>query len=110
MALDKDALASRLGSHVGVGRGAGSDDYVQQCVAEAIELVKQHVGPVSVVPEAILQRAVVECGADLYWRRQARSGVATFDSEGALETVRIGLDPMRSARAVLAPYLGVPIA
>lgn len=109
MALDKDALASRLGSHVGVGRGAGSDDYVQQCVAEAIELVQQHVGTVD-VPEAILQRAVVECGADLYWRRQARSGVATFDSEGALETVRIGLDPMRSARAVLAPYLGVPIA
>lgn len=109
MTLDRAALATRLGSHVGVGRGASSDEYLQQCVEEAIELVQKHVAGVE-VPEPILQRAVIECGADLYWRRQARSGVATFDSEGALETVRIGLDPMRSARAVLAPYLGVPIA
>lgn len=58
MALDKDALASRLGSHVGVGRGAGSDEYVQQCVAEAIELVQQHVGT-ALVPEPILQLSLI---------------------------------------------------
>lgn len=108
--MDLEPLTGRLRTYVGAGRaGAGTEDYVKECAAEAIELVGKHVGTAT-VPPVILARAVMECGSDLYYRKQARSGVATFDSEGALETVRIGLDPMRAARVTLAPFLPPVIA
>lgn len=108
--LDPAALQTRLASHVGASRaGAGRDEHLQNCTAEAIELVLTIVGATE-VPAPIGERAVIEAGADLFWRQQARNGIATFESEGALETVRVGLDPTRSARAVLQPYLGVAIA
>lgn len=111
--MDRDALVTRLARHVGLGAVAAErDEYPGACVDEALALVAQHIAPVpsEVVPDEIQARAVIECAADLYWRKQARNGVATFDSEGALETVRIGLDPMRSARALLDRYLGPAIA
>jgi len=108
--LDPTTLQQRLAKHVGVARpGTGREDYLEQCTAEAIELVLTIAGEHE-VPKPIGERAVVEAGADLFWRQQARNGVATFESEGALETVRVGLDPTRSARAVLQPWLGVAIA
>lgn len=108
--LDPAELANRLAKHVGATRpGSDREDYITSCVAEAIELVLV-IGGEHKVPAPIAQRAVVEAGADLFWRQQARNGIATFESEGALETVRVGLDPTRSARAVLQPWLGVAIA
>lgn len=108
--LDPATLQVRLASHVGASRaGSGRDEYLKTCTEEAIELVLKIAGERE-VPKPIGERAVVEAGADLFWRQQARNGIATFESEGALETVRVGLDPTRSARAVLQPYLGVAIA
>lgn len=108
--LDPAKLQTRLQQHVGASRaGTAREDYITSCTAEAIELVLTIAGTRE-VPQVIAERAVVEAGADLFWRQQARNGVATFESEGALETVRVGLDPTRSARAVLQPYLGVAIA
>lgn len=108
--LDDGALATRLSQHVGAPRaGVAGENYITDCVAEGIELVKQIIGARE-VPEKIVERAVVEAAADLFWRKQARSGVATFEADGALETVRVGLDPTRAARAVLAPWLGPAIA
>ena len=108
--LDPAKLQQKLQQHVGAPRaGTGREDYLESCTAEAIELVLVIAGEHK-VPQAIAERAVVEAGADLFWLQQARNGVATFESEGALETVRVGLDPTRSARAVLQPWLGVAIA
>jgi hypothetical protein len=108
--MDPATLATRLAQHVGATRaGADRETYLKSCATEAIDLVTQIVGQRE-VPKSILERAMVEAGADLYWRQQARNGVATYESEGALETVRVGLDPSRSARAVLAPWLGPVIA
>ena len=108
--LDPVALQTRLAAHVGASRaGAGRDEHLKSCTEEAIELIVKIVAATE-VPKVIAERAVIEAGADLFWRQQARNGIATFESEGALETVRVGLDPTRSARAVLQPYLGVAIA
>lgn len=108
--LDPAALQARLAEHVGASRaGTAREGYIKSCTDEAIELVLTIAGDRE-VPKPIGERAVIEAGADLFWRQQARNGVATYESEGALETVRVGLDPTRSARAVLQPYLGVAIA
>lgn len=108
--LDAAALQQRLAEHVSATRaGAAREAQLGRAITEAITLIDRIVG-LRQVPRAIIERAVIECGAELVWRQLARSGVMTFESEGALETVRIGLDPTRSARAILAPWLGSPIA
>ncbi len=101
-------LAARLAAHVGTSRDG---DDLRAHIEEAEALVMHHVGTrSSSVPGPILERAIIECAGDLFWRRRARNGIATFESDGALETVRIGSDPLRSAKTILAPWMGVPIA
>ncbi|MDO5633285.1 MAG: hypothetical protein Q4G34_00210 [Micrococcus sp.] len=110
IALDPESLADRLARHVGAPRaGRDGEAYLAECAEEAVELVHSIVKDRQ-VPAVMLNRAALEAGADLYWRRQARSGVATFEAGDSIETVRVALDPARQARAVLAPWLGVPIA
>lgn len=99
-------LIARLATHVGAKT---ADPFVRDCLSESAALVLDLVRDRE-VPDVILRRAAVEAGADLFWRRQARNGVSTFESDGALEVVRIGNDPRRSARAILEPWLGVGIA
>lgn len=106
ISADDANLLARLATHVGAKT---VDAYVRDCLAEAHALVTQLIGSCD-VPDAITARAIVEAAADLYWRRQARNGISTYESDGALEIVRIGNDPRRSARAILAPWLGVGIA
>lgn len=105
-----DQIAAALADHVGASRlGVERETYVHNCAAEALELVASIVGGRE-VPNVIIRRAAVEAGADLFWRRQARNGIASFEADGAIETVRVGLDPTRAARAVLSPWLGMAIA
>lgn len=102
-----EQLADRVASHVKAGTAS---EYVRSCAAEAQELVKVHIGSVNSVPQAVLERAIVETAAELFWRRNAQNGIATFSSGDTLETARIGSDPMRPARTILAPWLGAPLA
>lgn len=61
---------------------------------------------VSVVPEAVLERAYLECASELYQRRSAPQGVSQFASpDGGTVPVSVGRDPMSGARLILQPYL-----
>ena len=102
----KDRLLERLASHVGATR---TTSHLPECLTEADAMIAHHIGKTE-VPEVIRDRATLEVAADLFWRRHARNGIATFDGGDGLEVLRIGLDPMASARVILAPYLGVGIA
>lgn len=108
MALELNAqeLSQKVAAHAKAGP---ESDYVLSCTTEAIDLIKQHIGEAT-VPEAIATRAVIETAAELYWRRNARNGIAQFNSGEGIELMRVGADPMHAARIILRPWLGVPIA
>jgi hypothetical protein len=59
------------------------------------------------VPENIVARACLEVGADLYYRKASRNGVATFGGGDmpSPEPFRINRDPMQAAYPILRPFL-----
>lgn len=100
------ALVQRVAKHA---KTSTNDDYVRECTEQGIALVDKHIGAVK-VPPAMYERAVIETAADLFWRRNAQSGIAQFQSGEGLELMRIGADPLHAARIILRPWTGVPIA
>lgn len=105
--MDMDKLAVSVAFYV-KATGAGKE-FVHECTEEAAALVQAHIGAKN-VPEVVARRAVIKTAANLYWQRGAQNGVAVFGDADTLQTVRVGLDPMRDARAILNPFLGVAIA
>lgn len=120
------ALVERVAKHA---KTSTNDDYVRECTEQGIALVNKHIGaallPIEVyergiapvetygvarVPREMYERAVIETAADLFWRRNAQSGIAQFQSGEGLELMRIGADPLHAARIILRPWTGVPIA
>lgn len=95
-----------LGKYVKAPTG---DAYVASCLAEATQLVTDLVGHVSGVPGVVINRAILETGAELYHRRQARLGVAQLGAD-ELAPIRVARDPKLTARAILGDYLGPGIA
>lgn len=86
-----------------VGAGDTDTDFVQQCWYEAEALVTRYVGEAA-VPDAVLGRASLEVGSELFHRRAAPNGVAQFASlEGA--PVRVARDPMVGAYPILNRFL-----
>jgi hypothetical protein len=93
-------------------QAVGADDlaFVQQCAAEATELVTGLIGGSAddpnpfAVPQAIVARAVLEVGADLYFRRASRNGIVPFDGDDP-QPMRINRDPLVAAYPILRPYL-----
>lgn len=84
--------------------------FAAACHEEASELVERHIGTAT-VPEAIMARAVLEVGADLFYRRAARNGVVNFgNGVEAASVVRINRDPMTQAYPLLSPYVGLGFA
>lgn len=79
--------------------------FATKCAAEASELVTQYVtGVTREIPDAILDRATLEVGSELFHRRQAPNGVAQFSSlDGA--PVRVARDPMVGAYPLLSRYV-----
>lgn len=93
--------AQRLTSYVSAL--ATETAYVTECAAEATELVTAYVGG-STVAEVKMERAILEVGADLYYRKQARSGSPSY--EGAeMSSLQVPKDPMRLAYPLLRPDL-----
>lgn len=86
-----------------------ADAFAAECQNVAVDLVDHHIGPRK-VPDVVRWAAVLEVGADMYHRRSARNGLATFGNDGEISTARIRTDPLAAARPILAPYLGAPIA
>lgn len=95
-----------LGKYVKAPPG---DAFVADCQAEAAQLVTDLIAGVTGVPPIIIKRAILETGAELYHRRQARLGIAQFGSDD-LAPIRVARDPKLTARAILGDYLGPGIA
>lgn len=93
----------------GLGSTPAEETYAAACWEEATALVSRHAGS-SDVPEAILNRAALEVGAELYHRRQAKNGISQFASPDGGAGIRIARDPMVAAYPILAPYVGRGIA
>lgn len=93
-----DALAKYVGTPV----AGPDDDFVEQCWNEATTLVTKYVGTLT-VPAAIITRATLECGSELFHRRSAPNGISQFAGfDGA--PMRVARDPMVSARPLIDPY------
>lgn len=56
------------------------------------------------VPESVVARAVLEVGADLYYRKASRNGVATIEGVEP-QMFRLNRDPMAAAYPLLRRYL-----
>ena len=65
---------------------------------------------VSPLPLPIVNRAILEVGAELFHRRQAPSGISQFATPDGSSAVRVARDPMIAARDMLAPFVGRGVA
>lgn len=91
-----------------VGAPDSDATFVEQCWDEATTLVDQYIGA-ETIPVAVLDRAYLEVGSELYHRRQAPNGIAQFSSmDGA--PVRVARDPMVGAYPILNRFMVVGIA
>lgn len=83
------------------------EDFAKRSEYEAKELVYEFIGgeanPYG-VPKSSIERAVLEVGADLFYRRLARNGITTFDGVD-VEPVRLNRNPMSAAYPILRPHL-----
>lgn len=91
-----------------VGANAGDSAFVASCWAEAEALVAAFVGEAD-IPSAVLDRATLETGSELFHRRQAPNGVMQFQTlDGS--AIRVARDPMTPAYPLLVPYVGPGVA
>ena len=76
------------------------------CAAEATTLVANALGKdnPSNVPADVIARCELEVGADLYYRKRTRHGVAAFDGVDVMP-IRISRDPMASAWPILRQFI-----
>lgn len=101
-------LLDRLTGYVKGGATSVSTSdsaFIQSCLDEAIALVDNRCGTGKVnVPVPVLQRAYINVGADLYYRKNAPQGVSQFTAiDGA--AIRLGKNPMDAAEDLLRPFL-----
>lgn len=102
-----------------------NDAFAQSCADEALAMVRKHIGAVETVdaagattwsnphgvPQSLIDRAVLEVGADLYYRQAARNGIVSFGSGvEATSVIRINRDPMTQAYSILGPFLPMGFA
>lgn len=107
---DQDAPAHDLATYV-QATTAEDQQHAQQCAEEAQLLVARAVGEGNPhkVPAEIVSRCVLEVGADLYYRKRTRHGIASFDGIDAAP-IRIARDPMSAARAILRNWIPIGMA
>lgn len=96
-------LADKLAAHLQVSRG----DFVDAQVVEAMGLLNRLLSGAdqTMIPVAVLDRAVVEVAADLYHRRAAKNGIATYGDGLDVPPMRIRRDPLDAARPILFHWL-----
>lgn len=104
-------LVAALTAYVASGAhsvGTGDQAFIATCADEATALVDAWVGAAT-VPNAVLTRAYLEVGSELYNRRQAPNGISQFTTADG-GAIRVARDPMVAARPILAPFLGLGFA
>lgn len=98
-----DQLAERLATYVDA-QGENELAEVGYALAEARALVTRHLEGSAPPPEPVIDRAIIECAAELFQRKGSRNGVMELGGED-LAPFRIARDPMKAAYAILAPYV-----
>ncbi|AMB58242.1 hypothetical protein [Microterricola viridarii] len=105
MAAEPTPAATDIAWYVdAIGKDA---EFASTSQAEATELVSNFMGGASNpfgVPAVIVARAVLEVGADLFYRKTTRNGVVGFGDMEA-QPFRLNRDPMAAAYPLLRPYL-----
>ncbi|WP_297587725.1 hypothetical protein [uncultured Mobiluncus sp.] len=96
-----------LSEHLG-GTSAPAE-VLTQVITEAEAMVTAIIGAQK-IPEVITDRAILETAADLYGHRSAPNGIKAFGDLDGASPVRIRLDPLAPAKAILAPFLKVVMA
>jgi hypothetical protein len=73
---------------------------------EATALVEERIGVTAyaTVPPAVRRRAILEVGADLYWRKSSRNGIQGFEGQD-IAPIRLARDPMNTATSILSPWI-----
>lgn len=88
---------------------ASGDDvaFATECATQAAELVTNLVGTDNPygVPESTLARVILEVGADLYYRKASRNGIAGFEDGGEPQPMRLNRDPLAAAYPILRQFL-----
>lgn len=85
-------------------------EFLGMCIEEADALVQKMITDARDVPGHIVRRATLEAAADLFMRKNTRTGVPQFDSDyGVPEPFPVLRDPKNSAVVVLRPWLSPPI-
>lgn len=79
------------------------DDFVQECLDEASELVNDYVGD-KFVPEIKLDLAIKVTARDLYSGRDSPQGVGQF-SDVNDTPIRVARDPLTAAKPILRKYV-----
>lgn len=97
-----------------VSAGNGKDDFVQSCYTQAAALVTNYnkawdsdlaTYVPSAAPDEVVDRAVLNVGAELYHAKDAKNGISQFASFDGANAARIARDPMVAAYALLAPWV-----
>lgn len=87
-----------------------TDPHVIKSATRAVSMVGRRVAQaVEEVPADVVALAVLECGKELFDRRQSRNGIAGLDSTD-FQPMRIARDPMKAAMPFLEPYMGPAVA
>ncbi|NQX26835.1 hypothetical protein HQQ81_05650 [Microbacteriaceae bacterium VKM Ac-2854] len=80
-------------------------EFATESAAEAEALVAGFlVGAPGAVPTAIRARAVLEVGADLYFRKASRNGITSFEGLD-VAPMRISRNPLAAAYDLFRPFL-----
>lgn len=86
-----------------------SAEYAKTSREEATQLVTDFIGGAENpfrVPDSIIDRATLEVGADLYYRKASRNGVINLDGgDMGVQAFRLHRDPMAAAYPLLRRYL-----
>lgn len=87
-------------------------NYATASASEATIMVGHLVGEGNPweVPDEVIARAVLEVGADLYYRKASRNGVVQFGGSEVSDTIRISRDPLSAAYPYLRPFIPFGLA
>jgi hypothetical protein len=91
-----------------VGAGAADEAQLTIALATAEALVSARVGS-AVVPQVILDRAILGAASELYNQKDAPNGIAQFNTFDAAP-IRVARDPMVAAYPILRPFLPLGFA
>lgn len=104
MAVDETDVQREVGT-------TWDDEDLSRCLTVARVLVTKYIADQELIeadlPEAIVDEALIVTASELYHLRNAPNGVLAQqygETDVAAPPVRIGGDPLRAARHVLAPW------